>query len=304
MSFFSITFRTMASIMDKKRDKHLKEPEGIEARRDIPYAQGGKYNLLDVYFPKGTDKKLPVIVSIHGGGYVYGTKAIYVHYGMFLAAQGFTVVNFNYHLAPGHKFPVQLCEINMVMDWMVKHSEEYHMDLNHLFLVGDSAGAQMTSHYSAIYSNPSFAGRFPFQIPDEIQIRAVGLNCGMYDISAGGREIFQKQKQETGLDAGRIMDDYLGKDAAAVEHMLQVKENITSDFPPAFVMTSYYDFLKDMGKPMHELLKSKGVETQYRLYGEDGQKYMGHVFHCNMNLQEAKDCNLEECNFFRKFIAT
>ena len=78
MSFFSWSMRFSAGRNDRKRDKHLVKPEDVQALYNLPYGLEGKYQLLDVYFPKGTVEKLPVIVNIHGGGYVYGTKEVYV----------------------------------------------------------------------------------------------------------------------------------------------------------------------------------------------------------------------------------
>lgn len=61
------------------------------------------------------------------------------------------------------------------------------------------------------------------------------------------------------------------------------------DFPPSYVMTSERDFLKDAARPMYELLISRGVHAEYHLY-ESKKNELWHVFHCNMNLQEAKEC--------------
>lgn len=87
------------------------------------------------------------------------------------------------------------------------------------------------------------------------------------------------------------------------ERQLDVLPNITAAFPPAFVMTSAHDFLKDLAQPMKELLESRGVEAVYKKYGTEEQKYMAHVFHCNMNLEEAKECNREECTFFKQHLS-
>ena len=46
---------------------------------------GSEMCIRDRYYPKGASGKLPVIVSIHGGGYVYGTKEVYYHYGTYLS---------------------------------------------------------------------------------------------------------------------------------------------------------------------------------------------------------------------------
>ena len=80
MSFQSIMFNIGATINDYKRDKAIPLPEGITQCRNISYGSHGKWNLLDVYYPDGTTAPLPTIVSIHGGGYVYGSKEIYRRY--------------------------------------------------------------------------------------------------------------------------------------------------------------------------------------------------------------------------------
>lgn len=75
MSFAGFLFKTLAAKGDAKRDSTLTEPQDVTAVKNIDYV--GKqdfYNLLDVYYPQGTKEKLPVIVSVHGGGYVYGTN--------------------------------------------------------------------------------------------------------------------------------------------------------------------------------------------------------------------------------------
>ena len=76
MSKSGVCFRLMATLGDKKRDKNLVEPEDVEKLSNIPYASTDKYNLLDIYYPKKAEGLLPVIVKIHGGGYVYGTKEV------------------------------------------------------------------------------------------------------------------------------------------------------------------------------------------------------------------------------------
>ena len=299
MSFTGVAFRILAGYGDKKRDKKLVAPEDVTVLKDIAYADGGKYNLLDVYYPKDTTGKLPVIVSIHGGGYVYGTKEVYYHYGMYLAQQGYTVVNFNYHLAPKHKFPTQLGEINQVFCWIRDNAEKFHMDINNVFVVGDSAGAQLNSHYSAIYSNPEFASLFDFNVPSEIKIRAIALNCGMYALDGSD---MKETSEKSGMDTNGLMNDYLGKTRPAkLMEQIDVLGHITSAFPPAYIMTAEYDFLKEKAEPMYDFLTAKGVPCEWKKYGEAEQKYMAHVFHVNMNLEEAKQCNQDEIAFFKKY---
>lgn len=286
MSLRSMVIRMMFGRSDRKRDKHLKTPESVTVQRDIPYAEGGMDHLLDIAKPRDAAGKLPVIVSVHGGGYVYGSKEVYQYYAANLAENGFAVVNFNYRLAPEHQFPAQLEDINSVLCWLAVHNEEYGFDLNNVFVVGDSAGAQLASHYLTIWSNPEFARLFSFQTPKRVCIRATALNCGMYTIQPGEQ----------------LFLDYLGNHISLDDPRLDVHSNITTAFPPAFVMTSQYDFLRNEAKPMYEFLLAAGVPAVYRLYGQKEQKYMGHVFHCNLNLAEAKQCNKDECDFFKSYV--
>lgn len=53
---------------------------------------------------------------------------------------------------------------------------------------------------------------------------------------------------------------------------------------------------------MCELLRSRGVPCEYRLYGREGDEHMTHVFHLNLRLPEARTCNDEECAFFRSLM--
>ena len=108
MSLEALMFRHNAGKSDKIRDSRIPLPEGVTECRNISYDQYGTWSQLDVYYPNDTSGKLATIVSIHGGGYVYGTKEIYRRYCMELARHGFAVVNFNYRLAPKWKFPTPI----------------------------------------------------------------------------------------------------------------------------------------------------------------------------------------------------
>ena len=170
MSLTGILFNITAARSDKKRDSLISLPEGIREFRDISYGPHADASLLDVYIPKGVSGKLPTIVSIHGGGYVYGSKEIYRRYGMDMARRGFAFVNFNYRLAPKWKFPTPLADTNAVLHWVVKNAHRYHLDPSRIILLGDSAGAQLTSQYAALFTNPAYAALFPLKLP-KIKIR-------------------------------------------------------------------------------------------------------------------------------------
>ena len=290
MSLQAIMFHIGASKADKQRDAAIPLPEGVTECRNISYGCHGDWNLLDVYYPTGTTAPLPTIVSIHGGGYVYGSKEIYRRYGMDMARRGFAFVNFNYRLAPKWKFPTPLFDTNAVLSWVCSNAKRYHLDPTRIILLGDSAGAQRTSQYAAMHTHPAFARHFHIQMPP-VQIRAVGLFCGMYDI------VEQARGKRKGLAL-----DYLGRSLRDDDPRFQVLDHINDNYPPAFIATAHHDFLRPCAEPMYNFLREKGVDAQYRCYGTEEQKQIGHVFHVNIPLPEAIACNDDAALFFAKYV--
>ena len=290
MSLQSILFNINASRSDKKRDSAIALPAGITECRNISYGPYGKESLLDVYYPNGTTEALPTIVSIHGGGYVYGSKEIYRRFGMSMAQRGFAFVNFNYRLAPKFKFPTPLADTNAVLQWVAQNHRRYHLDPERIILIGDSAGAQLASQYAAIFTNPAYAKYFALNLP-QVTIRALGLYCGMYDGAARARE-----------PRKGIFLDYLGKDLSAEDPRMQVLAAVTDKYPPTFIMSAQNDFLKAEAQPMFDFLTAKGIPAQCKIYGSEEASHIGHVFHVNIILPEAVQCNDDAAAFFRQYV--
>jgi len=290
MSFESIMFNIRASRSDKKRDAAIPLPEGVTEFRDISYGNHSSDNLLDVYIPAGANMPLPTIVSIHGGGYVYGSKEIYRRYGMDMAKRGFAFVNFNYRLAPKWKFPTPLHDTNAVLNWVCKNALRYHLDPSRIILLGDSAGAQLTSQYAAMHTNPGYSALFRIQMAP-VSIRAVGLFCGMYDMT----------ERASGKRKGLALD-YLGRKLAPEDPRFDVLGNIGPNYPPAFIATACHDFLRPCAEPMYNFLSEKGVEAWWQCYGTEEQEEIGHVFHVNIVLPEARQCNDDAALFFARYV--
>ena len=158
-------------ISDYFRDRGLRTPEDVVRVDDISYGPDS-FQVMDVYYPAGTSQPLPTIVSIHGGGYTYGSKETYQFYCMSLCQRGFTVVNFSYRLGPGNKYPSQIQDTNAVLSLIVEQAEEFYIDPDNIFFVGDSAGGHLNAQYSAAVSNPDYASLLGLEIPD-FQLRKV-----------------------------------------------------------------------------------------------------------------------------------
>lgn len=300
---FSDVIRREFKISDEERDRGLTTPDDVVRFDDICYVQSTSHNTvsgdddewisrwqyLDVYRPRlAGDDKLPVIVNVHGGGWVYGDKEVYQYYCMDLCRRGFAVVNFSYRLAPIFKFPIQLEDTNLAFSWVLNHADEYGFDTDRIFAVGDSAGANILALYCIICTNEEYAHKYDFKVPEQFVPRAVALNCGAYDVSINSRELKGFMKE---LMPDKGTDEELD--------MICVTKHINKDFPASFIMTCHGDFLMEQAPVLEEKLKELGINYVSRLYGS-ADAPLKHVFHCDIRMEEAKVCNDETCEFFTK----
>ena len=283
---------------DKKRDVGQTTPTDIIRFDNIVYGPDTKlkkWQLLDVYRPaaKAKSEKIPVIVNVHGGAWVYGDKDIYQWYTLKLAQRGFALVNFSYRLVPEAPFPSAIEDIENVFQWICKNADQYGFDLNNVFAVGDSAGGHLLALYASAITNEEYKKTYPFIKDKPLVLRGLALNCGKYDMNP---ELETNPHMSMLLEA--MLPGGVNKESLL---MLNASAHVTKDFPPAFVMTCKGDFLYSQASLMAKALEAAGVKHEYHCYGTD-EEPLWHVFHCDPRLPQAVVCNDEECAFFRSLI--
>lgn len=279
---------------DAERDKLNVEPDTLDIFKNIVYkvCDDGLKLSLDVYHPQNTNSLLPVIFSIHGGGYFYGDKELYRFYTMNLAERGFTVVNIDYRLSPEYRFPAAIEDIFDALCWVGNNIKDYMGDSGKIMLIGDSAGAQLASQFGALFANKDYASLYGLSFPDNIKVVAISAACGFYDLE---NSIMMRTDKE-------IMEDYLGADFNPEDERLKFYDYITPDYPPTFAFSANEDFLCDSCEPFSNLLKEKGIYTEWKVYYPDASEHLYHVFHCDLKLPEAKVANDYQVEFFKKII--
>lgn len=295
MSATSEKLRTEWKINDAKRDAGLKTPNDVERVDDISYGPDPIWNKLDLYRPKERGPRLPVIVSIHGGGWVYGDKELYQFYCMSLARRGFGVVNFSYRLAPEIKFPAPLEDTNLVMEWLILKGSSYGLDLDNVFMVGDSAGAHILGLYTAIYTDPLYASNYSFKVPGGFTLRAIALNCGAYEPLPDEPVLGRDEDKD-------LMEDFLPEKGSERERKLvNVTSHVNPKFPPVYLMSAIGDFCLPNAPVLKKKLDENHISYRYKIYG-DKEHPLYHVFHLTIQEKEGQKCNDEECAFFREMM--
>lgn len=150
---------------------------GVRCHVDLIYGDHARHR-LDVYQPEGTPPKQgwPVVVFLHGGGFVRGNKEHRANIGWYLAQQGFVTVMPNYRLAPESKWPCGPEDVVGVWRWVQEHGAAYGGNPDGVVLMGESAGA---AHVAAA------ALRSEWQ-PDGWRIRGAVLLSGPYNARLEG----------------------------------------------------------------------------------------------------------------------
>ena len=110
---------------------------------------------LDLYRP-ATASPVPVVVYIHGGGWVNGTKEDAVM-GVFpFMSMGFAVINVEYRLAKIAPAPAAVEDCLCVLHWVGRHAKEYNLDVDKVIVAGASAGGHLALTTSMIPTSAGF----------------------------------------------------------------------------------------------------------------------------------------------------
>lgn len=269
-------------------------PENVECLNDLSYGKDPVWNVFDIYYEKSNDRKHPTLISIHGGGWVSNTKESYAVYCLDLAARGFNVINCTFRLAPEDKHPAMIEDINTLMVHLCENAEKYGLDMEHVFMVGDSAGGHMLAMYAAICTNPEYAATFDFRKPEGFVPLAIALNCGVYEILS----TMDKEPSDPSDMLKDLLYDYMGENCSR-DIMIQNNpiQHVTEAFPPTYLQTGNADVFQDQFVEMEKVLAQKHVVYKAKNYGDENTR-CPHVFHLNTKSEIGRQCTDDEISFF------
>jgi len=113
---------------------------------DLTYGiADGEELKLDISVPIG-EGPFPVCILVHGGGFTKGDKQKQPrHLFAPLSEAGYAWVSINYRLAPAHKYPASVEDLETAIRWVKAHAAEYRFDPSRIVLIGESAGAYLVN---------------------------------------------------------------------------------------------------------------------------------------------------------------
>jgi acetyl esterase/lipase len=125
-------------------------PEGTVLHGNIPYLNDmHEKHLLDIYLPKNSKGKIPLVVFIHGGGWLSNDKYADIGYMKSTVSEilesGFALVSIDYRFSTEAIFPAQMLDCNAAISFLVDNAEKYQLDMERMVIMGFSAGGHLAS---------------------------------------------------------------------------------------------------------------------------------------------------------------
>jgi acetyl esterase/lipase len=114
--------------------------------RDLAYAHVSPSEKLDLYLPAAASAPYPLIVAIHGGGFMAGDKGDGQVAPMLLGlARGYAVASVDYRLSGEATFPAQIQDVKAAIRWLRANAGRYRLDQARIAVWGDSAGGNLAA---------------------------------------------------------------------------------------------------------------------------------------------------------------
>jgi alpha-L-fucosidase 2 len=127
-------------------------------RQNVEYGRAdGAPLLLDLHVPEGPGP-FPAAILVHGGGFDEGSKSTNVR-PLFspLAEAGYAWFSIDYRLAPKAHFDQSIADVLTAVQWVRSHTYDYHLNLNKVVLIGESAGGLLVNYAGTHIANGQLA---------------------------------------------------------------------------------------------------------------------------------------------------
>jgi acetyl esterase/lipase len=259
-------------------------PKGVKVERDIQFVPAGDPSQsLDLYLPEvASDKPLPLIAWIHGGGWSAGSKSDCPAVGY--VKQGYVVASIEYRFSQKAVFPAQIQDCQAAIRWLRANSKKYNIDADHIGVWGESAGG----HLVAMLGTSGGKNAFPKIGGNDDQSDRVQAVCDWYgpadfhdvmDQAAADKNVKNIIKFKTKDDPySNLIGAALGTDADK-EMAVSPAHYVSKDSAPILIMHGTKDALVPyaQSEELAEALRNAGVDITLQKF--PGAGHGGPAFH-------------------------
>jgi acetyl esterase/lipase len=223
--------------------------------------------------------KDPILLYLHGGGFVFGLSPQHLQMGAYLAQKmGVRILMVDYRLAPNHPFPAALDDCTTAYRWLLEHD----IPARQIVIAGDSAGGNLT--ITLLMKLRDEGGTLP---------AAAACLSPVTDLTAKKKPPTEfKDPLLPAKAIKRYTRSYLGQNDAHNPLISPVFGNLRG-LPPLLVHAGEDEILKEDAIRITNLADSAGVDVRLEIYPR-----MWHVWQLNLELPQAAQSLQEIAQFF------
>lgn len=254
-------YRDIKRIDYTKLSKDIKEKLNINYNRDDSLEHS-----LDIYYKDNNETK-PILIDIHGGGFISNDKELNHLFGNFMAQKDFVVFNINYRLAyPKYNVFDQVIDIDCALKWITKNAKNYNGNINEIYIAGHSSAGVLAVIEALLCKSERLLKDYNLE-ERNYEYKGILLDCGLMNFYKNNiaywgmrRMIFPKQYKND----KRYMD------------MVFENNNELYKLPKTILLTNSEDELRDMTYYFKNILDNSKVDNKLIDKGTDG--HMGIIF--------------------------
>lgn len=266
---------------DQERISHLKLPQGVSFRSFRYIEDGDDMHTLSVYWPDGAQGDLPVIIDIHGGGWMYGSKEVNRPVDMALSSLGFIVVGMSYRQAPQVDLKGMMADIAAACRWAYDHRVEFRADFGRAFLTGDSAGGHLVAVTAALEHSERVRNALGLD-PLPFHIRAINMNHAVPYVAES--HMSSKGKIVNYFGRKELLSELYGRGLKRDRKLFRLTSDFDNlvdsctSFPPTHILTSTGDrSFHDQSLRVYRKLQERRIESE--LVDVEGERHVFNVIH-------------------------
>lgn len=222
-------------------------------RRDLFYGDDPRHR-LDLFGAEPNGPLRPIVVFIHGGGFIAGDKGVpgapfYNNVGAWAASQGWLGVTGTYRLAPDNPWPAGADDVAALVAWLRAEGRGVGGDPDRIVLIGQSAGA---AHVAAYVGGDAHAATAAVSLAGAVML------SGIYDIASADRNRFQAA--------------YYGEDASRFAAQSSIDGVACTSLPCLFTVAEHdpADFQRQAALMVARWVTAKGAWPEFhRLAGQN-----------------------------------
>ncbi len=225
---------------------------------DMPYASTNDPDQkLDLYLPDESDGPFPLIIFVHGGGWVMGGRRKNTMPGVFkVMSQGYAMATIEYRLAPAVHWPAPLEDVRTAIRFLRANAARFNLDPNKFAIMGNSAGGHLANMVAALDGRNIMRGEhlgYP-DVDDSVQcLISVFSPTDLYKIDMDdwftlflaerqhGNIVIDADSQDPAEKNHNIMLGFVARENAAGAANASPINYITKNFPPAYYLHGLRD---------------------------------------------------------------